>query len=85
MIVGFTGQALFSMRFLIQWLSSEKAGESVVPLAFWFFSLGGGTTLLAYAIYRSDPVFIAGQLTGLFVYCRNLRLIYRTRAEQVIG
>ncbi len=77
MVVGFLGQALFSLRFLVQWISSERAGKSTVPVAFWFLSLAGGATLLAYALYRQDPVFIVGQLTGLFVYSRNLRLIYR--------
>ena len=65
------------MRFLVQWIASERKGESVVPLSFWFFSLGGGLTLLVYAIYRRDPVFILGQGAGLFVYSRNLYLIQR--------
>ncbi|MCB1035194.1 MAG: lipid-A-disaccharide synthase N-terminal domain-containing protein [Acidobacteria bacterium] len=77
LVVGFLGQALFSMRFLVQWISSERAGESRVPLAFWYLSLAGGATLLSYAIHRKDPVFIVGQLTGLFVYGRNLQLIHR--------
>lgn len=81
-VVGFAGQALFSLRFIVQWLSSERAGESVVPLAFWFLSLAGGSTLLAYALFRQDPVFILGQMSGLLVYSRNLWLIYRKRAEQ---
>ena len=75
--VGFLGQAFFSARFLVQWLASERARRSVVPLAFWFFSLGGGATLLAYALYRRDPVFIVGQGAGLFIYVRNLVLIRR--------
>ena len=75
--VGFLGQAFFSARFLVQWLASERARRSVMPLAFWFFSLGGGATLLAYALYRRDPVFIAGQGAGLFIYVRNLILIRR--------
>lgn len=75
--VGFLGQGLFSARFLVQWVASERARRSVVPLAFWFLSLGGGATLLAYAIYRADPVFIAGQGAGLFIYLRNLVLIRR--------
>lgn len=79
LIVGFCGQALFSARFLIQWIVSEAQRKSVIPLAFWFFSLGGGTTLLAYAIYREDPVFIVGQAGGLVIYMRNLYLIYRER------
>ena len=76
--IGFTGQALFSMRFLIQWLSSEKQKRSVIPVAFWYFSIAGGATLLSYAIYRMDPVFIVGQGAGLFIYMRNLHLIMRT-------
>jgi lipid-A-disaccharide synthase-like uncharacterized protein len=76
---GFCGQALFSMRFLVQWLSSERHKRSVIPTAFWYFSLAGGATLLAYAVYRADPVFIVGQLTGLFIYARNLQLIILER------
>ena len=77
--IGFLGQALFSARFLIQWLTSERQGRSVVPIAFWFFSVAGGATLLAYALHRQDPVFIVGQGAGLFIYLRNLQLIYRQR------
>lgn len=77
--IGFLGQALFSMRFLAQWLASERKGRSVIPLAFWYFSLAGGATLLCYAIYRADPVFVVGQMTGLFIYARNLHLIARER------
>ena len=79
LVVGFTGQALFSMRFLVQWLSSERKRRSVIPMAFWYFSLAGGATLLSYAAYRADPVFVVGQLTGLFIYARNLQLIVRER------
>lgn len=75
--IGLLGQALFSARFLVQWIASERRGRSVVPRAFWYFSVGGGLTLLAYAIYKRDPVFILGQGAGLFVYTRNLWLIYR--------
>jgi lipid-A-disaccharide synthase-like uncharacterized protein len=78
--VGFAGQALFASRFIIQWLRSELEGRSVIPLAFWYFSLGGGVVLLAYAIYKRDPVFILGQASGLVVYSRNLYLIFRERA-----
>jgi lipid-A-disaccharide synthase-like uncharacterized protein len=74
-VVGLAGQLMFSMRFLIQWISSERAKKSVMPVAFWYFSLGGGVILLSYAIYRRDPVFIIGQATGLFIYSRNLWLI----------
>jgi len=73
--VGFLGQALFSARFIVQWIKSERAKKSVLPVAFWYFSICGGITLLAYALYREDPVFIAGQLTGLLIYFRNLYLI----------
>lgn len=77
--VGFLGQAMFSMRFLVQWWASERQKKSVVPRAFWYFSVAGGATLLAYALYRLDPVFIIGQSAGLFVYSRNLVLIARER------
>jgi lipid-A-disaccharide synthase-like uncharacterized protein len=74
-IVGFVGQTLFFMRFFVQWLASEKAGRSVIPNAFWYFSLTGGVTLFAYALWRQDPVFILGQSTGLLIYARNLYFI----------
>lgn len=77
--IGFAGQAMFSMRFLVQWLSSERAGRSIIPIAFWYFSLAGGGTLLAYAIWRQDPVFIVGQAAGLLIYSRNLYFIHRER------
>jgi lipid-A-disaccharide synthase-like uncharacterized protein len=80
LMLGFVGQALFSMRFLIQWIYSEKNKRSMIPTAFWYFSLGGGVTLLSYAILREDPVFIVGQGTGLLIYMRNLMLI-RKEAE----
>lgn len=76
---GFLGQAFFSMRFLVQWIASERKKESVIPIYFWYFSTAGGLTLLTYAILRLDPVFIVGQGAGLFVYCRNLYLIWRKR------
>lgn len=78
-ILGFVAQALFTMRFVVQWLASEREKRSVVPIAFWFFSLGGGTLLLVYAIQRQDPVFIAGQAMGLLIYVRNLKLIFNER------
>ncbi len=77
--IGFAGQALFSARFIVQWIMSERVGKSVIPLAFWIFSIAGGLTLLAYAIHRADPVIIAGQAGGLVVYARNLWLIRRER------
>lgn len=73
--LGFIGQALFTMRFLVQWIASERAKKSVIPLSFWFFSIGGGSMLFIYALYRRDPVFILGQGLGLFIYARNLWLI----------
>lgn len=75
-VIGLTGQVLFAMRFLVQWISSERARRSVMPVAFWYFSIGGGLILLSYAIYRRDPVFILGQSTGIFIYSRNLWLIH---------
>src|SRR6202000_570973 len=74
-ILGFVGQAFFTMRFVVQWIASERARKSVVPVAFWFFSIGGDTLLLVYALYRRDPVFIAGQALGLLGYIRNLYFI----------
>lgn len=81
LIVGFTGQALFSMRFIVQWIQSERQKRSMIPLAFWYFSVAGGLSLLIYAIHRRDPVFIVGQGSGLFIYFRNLYLIYRERRQ----
>lgn len=77
--VGFAGQALFSLRFLVQWLRSERIRRSVVPVEFWYFSLAGGATLLIYAVYRQDPVFIVGQLSGLLIYARNLYFLHCER------
>ena len=74
-ILGLVAQAFFTMRFVVQWIASERARKSVVPVAFWFFSIGGGALLLIYALYRRDPVFIAGQALGLVVYVRNLYFI----------
>jgi lipid-A-disaccharide synthase-like uncharacterized protein len=74
-ILGIVAQLMFTGRFLVQWIASEKEGRSVIPIAFWFFSIAGGLMLLAYAIYRRDPVFILGQAFGVFVYVRNLYLI----------
>lgn len=74
--IGLTGQLLFTSRFLVQWIASERRRESVIPVAFWWFSLAGGVTLLSYALWRRDPVFILGQAMGLVVYARNLALIH---------
>ena len=81
-VVGFAGQGLFAMRFILQWLTSEGQRKSVIPVAFWYFSIGGGSVLLLYAIWRQDPVIICGQGLGLFIYFRNLYFIYRTRTDE---
>lgn len=81
-IVGFAGQGLFAMRFILQWLSSEKQAKSVIPVAFWYFSIGGGSVLLLYAIWRQDPVIICGQGLGLFIYLRNLYFVRRSAAAE---
>ena len=75
LIVGFLGQLFFSARFIVQWIYSEINKKSIIPLAFWFFSILGGVTLLAYAVHRKDPVFILGQSAGLLIYARNLYFI----------
>jgi lipid-A-disaccharide synthase-like uncharacterized protein len=75
--IGFVGQALFSARFVVQWIYSERHKKSLIPVAFWWFSLAGGTVLLSYALWRGDPVFIAGQAGGLLIYLRNLYFIRR--------
>ena len=85
LIIGLGGQALFSMRFLVQWYQSERQKKSVIPVEFWYFSIFGGITLFSYAVYKQDPVFIIGQSTGLIIYSRNLYFITRERkalAEQ---
>lgn len=78
-IIGFIAQGMFFLRFFVQWVVSERQGKSVVPLAFWIFSVMGGTMLLIYAIHRRDPVFIFGQAGGLVIYTRNLMLIYKNK------
>ena len=78
--LGLVGQVLFSSRFLLQWIASERRGRSVVPVAFWWLSIAGSVALLAYALHRRDPVFVLGQVAGLVVYGRNLVLIGREQA-----
>lgn len=77
--IGLLGQVLFSMRWVVQWVQSERSKRSITPLAFWYFSVAGGATLLTYAVHRRDAVFILGQGAGLFIYLRNLYLIARAR------
>ena len=82
LLIGFIGQGLFASRFIFQWLYSEKKGESLIPVAFWYLSIFGGIGLLIYAISRKDPVIIVGQLFGIFIYLRNLILIYKNNNER---
>lgn len=82
-VLGFVAQAFFTMRFVVQWIASERVGKSVIPIAFWWCSIGGGLLLLVYALYRRDPVFIAGQSFGVFVYLRNLYFVLRERRQRV--
>ncbi len=82
LIIGFTGQAVFASRFIVQWIYSERIGESKIPIIFWYLSILGGLMLLLYAISRSDPVIITGQLFGILVYSRNLILIYRKKNNE---
>ena len=81
-VLGLVAQAMFTMRFVVQWIASERQGRSVIPIAFWFFSIGGGVLLLGYALYRKDIVFILGQGFGVFVYVRNLYLVLKERDTQ---
>ena len=80
-LLGYCGQALFTMRFVVQWIASERAGKSIIPMAFWFFSIGGGLLLFGYALYIKDPVFILGQGFGVFVYLRNLQFVMRSGGQ----
>ncbi len=84
LIIGLSGQLLFSLRFLVQWIASEKEKKSIVPVSFWYFSIGGSALLLAYAIHRQDPVFIIGQSMGFIIYIRNLVLIDKEKKETLI-
>lgn len=79
LMIGFIAQLMFSMRFILQWIASERAKRSIVPEVFWYFSLAGGILLFAYAIYRLDPVFMMGQGMGLLIYVRNIQLIWRQK------
>ena len=79
LIIGFIGQGVFASRFIVQWIYSERIGESSIPIIFWYLSIVGGICLLIYAIFRKDPVIILGQSFGILVYTRNLILIYRKK------
>ena len=83
LVIGFAGQALFACRFILQWLTSESVGKSVIPIGFWYCSLGGGSVMLIYAIWREDPVFICGQGVGLLIYLRNLYFIHREKNQKI--
>lgn len=83
LVFGLTGQLLFTGRFLVQWIASERQGRSVVPPAFWYLSVTGGLVLFTYALVRRDPVFIIGQSAGLAIYIRNLHLLHRTTQAEV--
>lgn len=82
LIIGFAGQAVFTGRFVLQWLYSEFKRRSMIPVGFWYLSMLGSALLLTYAIYRQDPVFIIGQSFGFLVYLRNLQLIARQQAQK---
>ena len=79
LLVGFAGQSIFASRFIVQWIYSEKIGKSAIPIIFWYLSIFGGLGLLTYAIFRKDPVIITGQIFGIFIYLRNLILIYKIK------
>ncbi|PXV65614.1 lipid-A-disaccharide synthase N-terminal domain-containing protein [Halanaerobium congolense] len=83
LVVGFVGQIMFGMRFFVQWIASEKAKKSVIPIAFWYLSICGSLILLVYAVHRRDPVFILGQSTGSFIYLRNLYLIKKEKENEL--
>ena len=82
LLIGFLGQGIFASRFVIQWIYSEKKGESIIPIHFWYLSILGGFGLLTYAIFRKDPVIITGQLFGILIYSRNLILIYKRKRNE---
>ena len=82
LVIGFLGQGIFASRFIIQWLYSEKKGESSIPIVFWYLRIIGGIILLVYAISRKDPVIITGQLFGILIYTRNLILIHRKKINE---
>lgn len=82
LVFGIVAQVLFAMRFVVQWIASEKAGKSVMPIAFWFFSMAGGTLTLIYGLVRREPIIILGQVLSIFIYVRNLQLIIKDRRRR---
>lgn len=82
LVIGFGGQAMFSMRFILQWLHSEKHKKSVIPITFWYFSIAGSLVLLVYAIHKRDPVFTLGQSFGVLIYARNLYFIFKEKQAE---
>lgn len=84
-LFGYLGQGMFSMRFIIQWLASEKKKQSVIPHAFWYFSLLGGLIILIYAIHLKKPVFILGQAPGVFIYARNIWFIWHHKKINTVS
>ena len=82
LVIGFLGQGVFASRFIVQWIYSEKKGQSSIPIVFWYLSIIGGLSLLVYAISRKDPVIITGQLFGILIYTRNLILIHRKNTNE---
>jgi lipid-A-disaccharide synthase-like uncharacterized protein len=81
-VLGFMAQAMFSARFVVQWIASERARRSIIPTAFWWFSIAGGALLFIYSLHRKDPVFIAGQGAGLFIYARNIMFVLREQRRE---
>ncbi|TDR93853.1 lipid-A-disaccharide synthase N-terminal domain-containing protein [Enterovirga rhinocerotis] len=81
LVFGIVAQVLFAMRFVVQWLASEKEGRSVIPMAFWFFSMAGGLLTLIYGLVKREPIIIIGQVLSVFIYVRNLQLILKERRE----
>ncbi len=85
LVFGIVAQILFAMRFVVQWIASEKAGRSVMPVAFWFFSMAGGTLTLIYGLVKREPIIIIGQVLAVFIYVRNLQLIIREHRQRKGG
>ena len=85
LVIGLLGQLMFTARFVVQWIASEKAGASVMPVAFWYFSIFGGLIVLAYGIHKLDPVIILGQMPGVVIYSRNLWLIHKGKDKDHDG